>query len=168
MRIREVRAADHGRLQEIERASGQCFREVGLPEIADDEPFTDAELDRYRRAGLAWAAVDGADVPVAYLLAEPVDDALHVEQVSVHPDHAHHRIGRALLDHAAGHAAARGMPALTLTTFAEVPWNAPYYGRCGFRTMDEEQPGPELRALVRREADLGLDLRPRVCMRRPV
>jgi hypothetical protein len=26
--------------------------------------------------------------------------------------------------------------ALTLTTFAGIPWNGPYYARLGFRTLD--------------------------------
>ena len=58
------------------------------------------------------------------------------------------------------------MPALTLTTFAEVPWNAPYYARCGFTVLDESAIGPDLRAVRAREADHGLDRWPRVCMRR--
>ena len=36
-----------------------------------------------------------------YVLVEVVDDAVHVEQVSVHADHAGHGLGRALLDHVA-------------------------------------------------------------------
>ena len=39
----------------------------------------------------------------------------------------------ALIEHVAGWARAHGSPALTLTTFTEVPWNAPYYERLGFR-----------------------------------
>ena len=87
-------------------------------------------------------------------------------QVSVHPDCAHRRLGRALLDHAADHASADGLAALTLTTFASVPWNAPYYRRCGFRVLDDAELTPGLRVIRQREAELGLDRWPRVCMRR--
>ncbi len=152
--------------QEIERAAGLVFSDVGMPEIAADEPLPAAELDRYRRAGLAWAAVDQADEPLGYLLAEPVDGALHVEQVSVHPRAARRGVGRALLEHAAAHAAAVGLVALTLTTFEDVPWNAPYYRRCGFRVLAEREWTPGLRAIREREAAHGLDRWPRVCMRR--
>ena len=61
---------------------------------------------------------DEADKPVAYLMASVVDACLHIDQVSVHPDSAHRRLGRALLEHAASHAPADGLMALTLTTFA--------------------------------------------------
>ncbi|PBC70731.1 ribosomal protein S18 acetylase RimI-like enzyme [Streptomyces sp. TLI_235] len=168
MRIRAAILDDFPRLQEIERAAGELFRAVGMPEIAADEPFTAEELTVFLTAGLAWAAVDGGDVPVGYLVAEHVDGNLHVEQVSVHPAGARRGIGRALLDRAARLAVDEGLPALTLTTFAEVPWNAPYYARCGFVTLDEPEIGPELRAVRAREAAHGLDRWPRVCMRRAV
>ncbi|MCI3935367.1 GNAT family N-acetyltransferase [Streptomyces sp. AN091965] len=168
MRIRVVDPNEFPLLQDIERAAGRSFRDVGMPEIADDEPPTSDELARYQRAGRAWVAADDADRPVAYLLADHVDGDLHIEQVSVHPDHARRGVGRALIEHLAGTARAGGFPALTLTTFAEVPWNAPYYARCGFETVDEAAIGPQLRAVRRNEAAHGLDRWPRVCMRRPV
>lgn len=138
-----------------------------MAEIADDEPPALDVLERFRRAGRAWVAADDDARPLAYLIAEPVDGALHVEQVSVHPDFAHRRIGRALLAHAAEHAREEGLSHLTLTTFTEVPWNAPYYTRLGFRTLAEAELTPGLRRIRATEAEHGLDRWPRVCMRRP-
>jgi ribosomal protein S18 acetylase RimI-like enzyme len=166
--IRTATEAELPVLQEIERAAGEQFRPLGMAAIADDPPPGLDTLARYQGARRAWVAVDAADRPVAYLIAEPVDGNLHIEQVSVHPDHARQAIGRALLDHAARHAADCGAPALTLTTFAEVPWNAPYYRRCGFRQLDDAELTPGLRAIRRHEERLGLDRWPRVCMRREV
>lgn len=139
-----------------------------MPEIAEDEPPSTQELTGYVQVGLAWVAADDDDAPVAYLLAEPVDDALHIEQVTVHPDHARRGVGRRLIDYAAEHAAAAGHSALTLTTFTDVPWNAPYYRRLGFTDIPQESIGPGLRDIRRREADLGLDRWPRISMRKVV
>lgn len=168
MLIRAAHVDELSLLQDIERAAGECFRVIGMPEIADDEPLPLEELLGYRRAGLAWVAAEGAGTgtPVGYLLADRVDGNLHVEQVSVHPDSAHRRIGRSLLEHLAERARAEGAPALTLTTFTDVPWNAPYYTRCGFRTLDGSGLGPGLRGIRDREAVHGLARWPRVCMRR--
>ncbi|MGW6846163.1 GNAT family N-acetyltransferase [Streptomyces sp. NPDC054958] len=166
--VRPARPTDAAVLQDIERAAGRCFRDIGMPEIADDEPPTLDELAAYRRAGLAWVSVGEADVPVAYLIAERVEGNLHVEQVSVHPDHARRGLGRGLLEHLAEFAGRAGVPALTLTTFTEVPWNAPYYARCGFRQLDEAELTAGLREIREREAAHGLDRWPRVCMRRDV
>lgn len=166
MHIRAVRPDELPVLQDIERAAGQCFRDVGMPEIADDEPLPLGQLARYRRTGVARVAADDADIPVAYLIAGRVDGNLHVEQVSVHPDSARRGVGRSLLDHLAHHATAEGVPALTLTTFTEVPWNAPYYVRCGFRLLDDDRLTPGLRKIREREAAHGLDRWPRACMLR--
>ncbi len=75
-------------------------------------------------------------------------------------------IGRLLLEHLAGYAAATGAKALTLTTFADVPWNAPYYVRCGFHDLADADLTPGLRAVREHEAARGLDRWPRVSMRR--
>ncbi|WP_037681505.1 GNAT family N-acetyltransferase [Streptomyces griseus] len=166
MRIRPAAPVELAALQDIERAAGAPFRAVGMVEIAEDEPLASAVLERYRRAGHAWVAVDGADRPVAYLIGEPVDGAFHVEQVSVHPRAARRGVGRALLDHAAVRGRAEGLAGLTLTTFTEVPWNAPYYTRLGFRTLPEAELTPGLRAIRAAEAEHGLDRWPRVCMGR--
>lgn len=168
MRIRAVRADELALLQDIERSAGECFRSVGMPEIAGDEPPPLPELARYQQAGLAWVAVDEADRPLAYLIAEHVDGNLHIEQVSVHAAAARRGIGRALIGHLADFAADAGAPALTLTTFAEVAWNAPYYERCGFRRLAAEAVGPDLRAIRVQEAARGYDRWPRVCMIRPL
>ncbi|MFJ3875946.1 GNAT family N-acetyltransferase [Streptomyces sp. NPDC090077] len=166
MRIRAVRRDELPLLQDVERAAGECFRDIGMPEIADDEPLPVGELARYLDCGLAWVAADGADVPAAYLIADRVDGNLHVEQVSVHPRSARRGVGRLLLEHLAERAAGEGVPALTLTTFTGVPWNAPYYARCGFRLLEDGALTPGLRRIRALEAAHGLDRWPRACMRR--
>ncbi|MDF3141347.1 MULTISPECIES: GNAT family N-acetyltransferase [unclassified Streptomyces] len=166
MRIRPATPDELPALQDIERAAGAAFRDLGMAAIADDEPPALDVLEHYRRAGRAWVACDDGDRPVGYLICEPVDGALHIEQVSVHPDCAHRRLGRTLLAYAADRAREEGLTALTLTTFTEVPWNAPYYERLGFRVLDEAELTPGLRKIRAHEAELGLDRWPRVCMRR--
>lgn len=58
-----------------------------------------------------------------------------------------------------------GMPAVTLTTFSDVPWNAPLYRQLGFRVLRDEEIGPGLRAVRDEETAHGLDPARRVCMR---
>ncbi|MFD7494331.1 GNAT family N-acetyltransferase [Streptomyces sp. NPDC059832] len=168
MRIRTARRTDLPLLQDIERAAGEPFRTLGMSVIADDEPPPLALLDEYRRAGRAWVAADPDDHPVGYLIADPVDGAAHIEQVSVHPSAARRGVGSTLIDHLAGWAGERGLGALTLTTFSHVPWNAPYYARLGFRTLDAAELTDGLRKIRAQEAEHGLDHWPRVCMRREI
>jgi GNAT superfamily N-acetyltransferase len=166
MRNRTAAATELPLLRDIERVAGQLFAEFGMPEVAAYDPQPLAELAAAREAGHLWVAADDADAPVAYLVAAVVDGNLHIEQVSVHPDHARRGIGRGLLAHAAEQARVRSLPALTLTTFLDVPWNAPYYRRCGFRPLAAAEETPGLRAIRDGEAALGLDRWPRLCMRR--
>ncbi|MGW7492526.1 GNAT family N-acetyltransferase [Streptomyces sp. NPDC054786] len=167
MVIRPPSLADLPVLRAVERAAGEPFRGLGMTSVADDEPPSLAQLTRIQRAGRALAAYGEAGQaegrPIGYLLWEPVDGCAHIEQVSVHPEHAHRGIGRALIDRAGRDG---GPVALTLTTFAEVPWNAPYYTRIGFRVLADAECTPGLRAIRAQEAALGLDRWPRVCMRR--
>ncbi|RBM11819.1 GNAT family N-acetyltransferase [Streptomyces sp. PT12] len=168
MRLRETRLSEIEALREVERAAGEPFRALGMGEIADDEPPGAEELARFVHAGLSWVVADAGDRPVAYLVADPVDGGLHIEQVSVHPANARRGLGRSLIEHAAAHATGRGLAALTLTTFADVPWNAPYYERCGFAVLEGAALTAGLRAVVARETAAGLGRWPRVCMRRPL
>jgi ribosomal protein S18 acetylase RimI-like enzyme len=166
MHIRVVREAELSLLQHIERASGERFRDVGMPQIADDEPLPLDVLAGYHHAGRAWVGTDATDTAVGYLIADVVDGNLHIEQVSVHPRCGRRGVGRALIDHLADYARATGVPALTLTTFADVPWNGPYYQRCGFVALSDDNLTAGLRAIRQSEAAHGLDRWPRICMRR--
>jgi GNAT superfamily N-acetyltransferase len=137
-----------------------------MPEIAADEPPPLERLEAFRAKGRAWVAVDADDRPVAYLVSSIVDGCAHVEQVSVAPAHARRGLGAALIEHLAASASAEGRAALTLTAFRDVPWNAPYYRRLGFELLEPADQGPELAALVAREAVAIPGHAPRVAMRR--
>ncbi|WP_039796626.1 GNAT family N-acetyltransferase [Nocardia araoensis] len=162
--IRPATLEDLPALQNIERAAGEPFAEIGMTAVADDEPPSLATLRQFQQAGRAWVWADD-DVPIGYLVAGVVDGNAHIEQVSVRPDHARRRIGKRLLDQAARWAATAGLPATTLTTFTEVPWNGPYYERLGFRYLSAGEETPGLVALRAAEQAHGLDRWPRACMR---
>ena len=148
--IRPPTAQEIPALRRIERAAGAAFAGVGLPEVARDEPPPLVHLEAFRVAGRAWVSTDAADRPVGYLVALVLDGRAHVEQVSVLPTHRGERRGAALLDALAAWARERGLAELSLTTFADVPWNAPYYARRGWTEL--RAPGPDVRAALAAEA----------------
>ncbi|ANY06582.1 GNAT family N-acetyltransferase [Pseudonocardia sp. HH130630-07] len=167
--IRPATPADAAAMREIERAAGAPFREIGLDVVADDEPPPVALLAAYAAAGRAFVDERGTPgtpdrAPVGYLITEIVDGCAHLEQVSVLPRWRGHRVGAGLVERLAGWARDRRLPALTLTSFRDVPWNGPYYLRLGFREVVEPTPG--LRAIRQAETDRGLDVWPRLAMRR--
>ncbi|MDP9341349.1 MAG: GNAT family N-acetyltransferase [Actinomycetota bacterium] len=126
------------------------------------------ELAVYQREGRAWVATDEDDRPVGYILARVVDSNAHIDQVSVHPNHARQGIGADLIETVVAWAKQHRLAAITLTTFSEVPWNAPYYQRLGFKRVADVEVTDGLRRIRDHEAAHGLAEWPRVTMRRPL
>ena len=163
--IRAARPSDFRKLPEIERQAGELFRGAGMPEIAEHEPLDPDEL---ASAVVLFVAIDEDEEPIGYAMVEMVDDHAHLEQLSVLPDHGGQGIGTELLDAVAGWARGQGHREVTLTTFRDVPFNAPLYAKRGYEVVPEEQWTDALRDLVAHEASLGLDPAKRVVMRLPL
>ena len=118
------------------------------------------------------SAVDRGDLLVAETEAGPVGFALlgvlgddaHLCELDVVPEAAGRGIGRALIARSAELAAARGHGRLVLTTFRDVPFNAPFYARLGFREVGGDSAGPALDAILRAEAEAGFPADARCAM----
>lgn len=90
-------------------------------------------------------------------------DALHLWELAVRQDAQGKGLGRALVKATLGLARDRGLAAVTLSTFREIPWNAPFYARMGFKSMPELN--SRLAVIRQREELLGLSAARRVFMR---
>lgn len=163
--IRLARPDEVAALRDIERLAGELFRQVAMDDVADHEPPSVSELLEYQEDGRCFVSTEG-DVAVGYLLVDLVDGAAHVEQLSVLPACGRQGRGRGLLEHVASWAKARGLSALTLTTFRDVAWNGPWYERFGFRALSDDELTGGLRRIRDLETAHGLDPDRRVCMRR--
>ncbi|HEY0299836.1 MAG TPA: GNAT family N-acetyltransferase [Rhizomicrobium sp.] len=155
--IRPARTADSAALVTVEASAGTLFR--SLPALAwiADEPFGEAEdFLPLIAAGTVWVAQDRRAGVIGELRAEIWGEALHVLELAVARDFQQRGIGRRLLDAARTAARARGLVALTLTTFRNVAWNAPFYARYGFAELSEAGLDAALRETLRAEAARGL------------
>ncbi|MER6826771.1 GNAT family N-acetyltransferase [Streptosporangium sp. NPDC000563] len=142
----------------VELAADGLFTEVGItfpPGTTMIEETEDPE--RVLVAG---------DPPIGFAMVGLVDGQLHLDQLAVHPDHGRRGAGGRLLEAVCEHAASTGSAAVTLTTYRDVSWNAPWYARRGFAVLDPAEWGPEMAELVRHERELGIEIVPRVVMRR--
>ncbi|NUS03327.1 MAG: GNAT family N-acetyltransferase [Nonomuraea sp.] len=156
-----VRWAEPGELSgliSVELAADQLFEEVGI--VFPPGTTMVEEVDDPARV-----LVEG-DPPAGFAMIGWVDGNVHLDQLAVRPDAMRQGIGGRLVEAVVDHAGAVGAPAVTLTTFRDVPWNAPWYARHGFSVLPREEWGPELRALVEHERELGIEVAPRVVMRR--
>ncbi|MFN2595219.1 MAG: GNAT family N-acetyltransferase [Actinomycetota bacterium] len=163
--IRRAKDSDISTIQTIEQEAGELFRGIGMEDVADDPPPSADELRESIEDGRLFV-FETADHDVSgYILLESADNECHIAQVSVLPSHSRLGIGRTLIDHASRFAKASSQPALTLTTFRDVPWNAPYYERLGFEIIEGDAIGPELKEAFDKDNRFIGD---RVCMRRPI
>jgi GNAT superfamily N-acetyltransferase len=105
-----------------------------------------------------------AGTVVGFALVELIDGHPHLEEMDVHPAFGRRGIGSRLLEAVRDWTRSAGYPGITLTTFREVPWNAPFYARAGYRALKSHELSPALRELVRSEAARGLDPVTRVVM----
>jgi len=110
------------------------------------------------------AETDGA--LAGFSACQACADALHLWELAVRRDAQGKGLGKALVEATLALARARGLPAVTLSTFREIPWNAPFYARMGFRELPELN--PRLAVIQLREDLLGLPVARRVFMRAEV
>jgi quercetin dioxygenase-like cupin family protein/predicted N-acetyltransferase YhbS len=155
-------------LNEIERAAAAIFRSAGLDSVAEMEPLSLDLLQTQQSKGQVWVVAGADGTPVGFAVATIVDEAVHLEEVSVHPKHSRRGLGTRLVQAVCDWADEKGYPAVTLSTFRDVSWNAPFYARIGFRAMAEEELGPGLQAVRAHETEDGLNMQQRVFMRRDV
>lgn len=160
--IRPAALSEFALLPAIEADADTAFGRLDPPLSTADFPPPGAAEDY----AAAFHIMVAGRPPVGFAQLEIVDGQAHLEQLAVSPEHARQGIGRALVTAAKAWAREAGYVAMTLTTFKDVPFNAPFYAGCGFTELPPEQWGPELVAQREREMALGLDaMGQRIAMR---
>ena len=145
--IRPARDDELPELIEIEIAADRLFPLAGYGETPGP-----ASLEELRGSPVTLVA---GDPPVGYARVDIVDGRAHLESLSVRPRFMRRGIGSALVRAAGDWASEQGYSEITLCTFVDVPWNAPFYRTLGFTELSELSPG--LQALRAAERRIGLD-----------
>ncbi|TMR08666.1 GNAT family N-acetyltransferase [Nonomuraea turkmeniaca] len=156
--VRWAEAGELAGLVAIELAADRLFEQVGIT-----FPPGTTMIEEVDDPGVVL--VEGVP-PAGFAMVGWADGNLHLEQLAVHPDNMRQGIGGRLVAAVIEHAGAAGAPHVTLTTYRDVPWNAPWYARHGFTVLSEETWGAELRGLVEHEREMGIEVAPRVVMSR--
>ncbi|PRA71155.1 MULTISPECIES: GNAT family N-acetyltransferase [Pseudomonas] len=138
--IRLALPADASLLPAVERAAAQSFAAVpGLEYLASSPVIAADQHMAFLLTQREWVAVDARDRPLGFLCGQDCGDDWHIVELSVDQAAQGRGLGRQLIGTAADWARANGFAALTLTTFAQVPWNAPFYARLGFERLTAER-----------------------------
>lgn len=151
--IRPATAEDAELIAALEaEADALLVAALGAPEW----PPAGDPLQRLGSPGLVLVLSEHADSdPVGFVHVLDAEGHAHLEQLSVHPAAGRRGHGRALVEAAIDEARLRGYTRMTLRTYAEVAWNAPFYASCGFLESIPETAFQ--RALVDTEVERGLD-----------
>lgn len=153
--IRCATAEDLALIPAIELSAASAFEGRDVP---PDLLTTVSDADTWLpqlAAGTLWiAVVDGA--VSAFLAASADAEHLHIDEIDVLRDAQGRGVGRALMAHAIAWARDRDLQQVTLTTFTDVPWNAPFYRSMGFEAWPDGEAPPALAAKVHAERARGL------------
>jgi N-acetylglutamate synthase-like GNAT family acetyltransferase len=162
--IRKARRDDLPALGDIERDADKLFLQTDMPEIGAAEPTDSAALAALLDEGAFWVAELDGD-PVGFLAAGTRQGQYVILQISVARSGQGRGVGARLMETAMAHGRATGAPDVILTTFRDIPWNAPWYARFGFEEIPEGERSPVVREMQAHEAANGLDMSRRCALR---
>jgi GNAT superfamily N-acetyltransferase len=155
------------KLPAIEREAATRFGD-SLPQSVLSHVTPVDDLAAAQQAGLLWVALEPAGAPVGFAVASVSGRCVHLDELDVLPAHGRKGIGSALVEAVEDYAVKSDCTLITLTTFRDVPWNAPFYARVGFEVIPEQELGAELVRRLSDEAALGLERSRRVAMLKPL
>lgn len=167
-RVRLAHPDDVTTLPQVEGQAAQvfstCLAQTGLTAEILAQTNSVEDFEQARQAGRLWVAVNPAEQPIGFALVIFLGDYAHLDELDVLPDYGEQGIGSALVAAVCDWAQAAGYAGVTLRTFRDVPWNAPFYQRRGFRIVASSQLSPQHRDLEVAEQQRGLRTDLRVSM----
>jgi GNAT superfamily N-acetyltransferase len=167
--IRRAFRKDIAFLPEVERHAGTLF--AACPEatgLTDEILACVNSIDSFEQAredGHLWVAAASTGEVTGFALVLEVGGYAHLDELDVLPSHGQRGLGSALLATVCAWAREAGFPAVTLRTFRDVPWNAPFYQRRGFQVVESSELSEQHAALEVSERLRGLRTDLRVAMR---
>jgi GNAT superfamily N-acetyltransferase len=133
--IRAARPDEIALLPQIENAADERYARRGMPQVLAMPPASIASLEQGRRDGRLWVAVSPLNRVVGFALMKFPGGTAWLDQLSVLDRWQGRGLGAALIDRTARRARELGHDTLYLSTYLDVPWNAPFYGRRGFSSV---------------------------------
>ncbi len=162
--IRPSRTHDIATLQAIEIAAAELFRGTGLIDLTDEDSVDADEHHKAIHSGMSFVAeADGT--PAGFVLGHAIGQDAYLHELDVDPAHQRKGIGAGLIEAFCAHCARKDLTSVYLSTFRDVPWNAPFYARLGFEEVAKDDYLPWMREIEAQQAEF-LDISKRLFMRR--
>lgn len=162
-----ARPADIEAMRRIERRAAALFAATPGYEFCVTAALRDeAEHQHVLAVGRTFLALAEDGAPAGFAMLQPLDGEAHLVEIDVDPDYQRRGLARRLIEEACAWAVSRSLRAMTLTTYRDIPWNAPYYARLGFVAFEPDADRPSLLEVIKREKDWGFAFAPRIAMRK--
>ncbi|WP_340607818.1 GNAT family N-acetyltransferase [Xenorhabdus bharatensis] len=167
--IRSTQLSDINQLAIIEHSAAQLFRTIPeLAWISDGHVHTEQQHLGYIVQHNSWVAINNKGTPIGFILVKPLDDGLHIFELSVHGDWQRKGIGKKLIETVIQVAKQRQLQFVTLTTFRNILWNAPFYQKLGFAILESQEMSKGLQQILQGEIEYGFSTEQRCAMKRPI
>ena len=149
-------------LWQIDNAANALFA-AWLPYVQfDTVPFS--QFSKMLESRDVWVVADPRDSPAGFAAAGDLDGVYWLDQMAVDPDHARMGLGKALLGAVIDYAKWAYYSNVALSTFRDVPFNAPFYEKFRFVVADSAKAPDSLKQRFLSEIPRGVEDSARVLM----
>ncbi len=148
-------------LPAIELAAADVFPEGMIPDQVKGYVLSIDDFENAMAKKHLWVALTADNQPVGFALVtvNTSSESAMLAELDVAPDHQQKGLGTALVQTVIQWARQESIRHLSLTTFNNVPWNALFYEKMGFRRLSRNELTANLIALLGKEDELGLKSR---------
>jgi len=161
--IRKATPEEFSILPHIETLAAQAFVELGLNDISEMPPLPGSFYSGLPSTAIILLAEHKNDI-VGFCVTIVLDGQAHLKELSVAYAFSGQGIGKKLLQHMCCEAKTQGHNAITLTTFADISFNAPFYKCLDFAEFTPNTQWPELQNLRAEEKRGALRHHKRIAM----
>lgn len=162
--IRSARVEELTLLAHIEQSAAVRFLDTPYAFLVDAKPMSLDFVQQRFQVGQVWVAVDQQDTVIGFAVTREVDDTLYLQEIDIEPKHGQKGLGYALVDTVRSWAKLSNYDVMSLSTFRDLAWNAPFYSKLGFRILDESELTAGFQQIRRQEREAGLPICDRVIM----
>jgi len=162
--IRIAEDKDFSVLPDIEMDAGYELIQFGLQAVAN---MPAAPVEFYNDLpddSAVFVACDESTV-IGFVLCQCIDGEGHLKEISVLRQYMRKGIGKQLIRTSIDWAITKRYQFLTLTTYRDIPFNAPFYEALGFSAFEPDKKWPGLCLIREVETSNGLDIKPRISMK---
>ncbi|KAA3610486.1 MAG: GNAT family N-acetyltransferase [Calditrichaeota bacterium] len=162
--IRLAEKKDLATLPGIEKKASALFKETKYFLAVGKDVTTFEDFEEAQEDGHLFVAINENDKPIGFAYMEIMGHGVHLDELDVLPEYGGKGIGTALVKKVNSWAKEKSYSAVSLTTYKNISWNAPFYKKLGFKEVVVSEMPKQLYTLFLQEHEQGLLMEDRVVM----